>query len=106
MNTFDLNDMSRGWFVGDFLPTAYKTSACEVAVKKYNKGDKEEKHYHKVATEITLIFSGSVIMFDKNFKAGTVIVIEPNEATSFEALEDTVTVVVKIPGAKDDKYLS
>ena len=31
--------------------------------------------------------------------------IEQNEATDFEALEDTVNTVVKFPGASNDKYL-
>ncbi len=30
--------------------------------------------------------------------AGEIVVIQPGEATGFEALEDTVTTVVKIPG--------
>ena len=45
-------------------------------------------------------------MFDQKFDAGNIIVIEPYEETSFEALEDSITLVVKVPGALDDKYLS
>mgnify|MGYP004635474661 CR=1 FL=1 len=37
--------------------------------------------------------------------AGDIIVMEPNEATDFECLQDgTTNVVVKIPGANNDKY--
>ena len=40
------------------------------------------------------------------YREGDIIVIEPNDSTDFEALEDnTVNVVVKIPGANNDKYL-
>lgn len=105
MKTASLNDMVKGWFVGNFLPTAYKTNACEVAVKFYKKGDKEEKHFHKIATEITLILEGRVRMFQKEFKKNDIVIVEPGEATAFEALEDSVNVVVKIPGANNDKYL-
>lgn len=31
--------------------------------------------------------------------------IEPGEATAFEALTDVVNVVVNLPSAKDDKFL-
>ena len=31
--------------------------------------------------------------------------IEPGEVTDFTALTDVVNVVVKLPGANDDKYL-
>lgn len=97
--------MVKGWFVGSFTPTAYKTDACEVAVKSYKAGDKESAHYHKVATEITLILSGRVRMSGKEWGEGEIVVLEPGEPTDFEALTDAVNVVVKIPGASNDKYI-
>lgn len=100
-----MNDMVRGWFVGDFQPTAFQTDACEVGVKTYHTGDSESRHYHKIATEVTLIQSGRVRMNDVEYQAGDIIVIKPFESTDFHALEDTVTVVVKVPGARDDKFL-
>ena len=36
---------------------------------------------------------------------GDIITIAPFEDTDFEALEDSQNVVVKIPAAKNDKYL-
>ena len=101
-----INDMTKGWFIGNFEPTMYRTNDVEVAVKRYKRGDREEKHYHKIATEITVVVEGRVRMFDQVFDAGTIIVVEPGEATDFEALEDTINTVVKIPGANNDKYLS
>lgn len=100
-----LENMFRGWFVGDFEPTALKTDLCEVAVKSYKKGDYEDAHYHKIATEITLILEGCVRMAGKEWGAGDIIVLEPGEVTDFEALTDSRNVVVKVPGARDDKYL-
>ena len=99
-----LDDMTKGWFVGNFDPSLYKTNDCEVAVKKYSKGDYEKKHYHKIATEITVVVKGKVRMFDQVFNEGNMIVVEPGEATDFEALEDSINVVVKIPGVNNDKY--
>ena len=60
MKVAKLEDMVKGWFVGNFDPTLIKTNDVEVAVKEYKKGDYEEKHYHKIATEITVIVSGKV----------------------------------------------
>ncbi|OAT41183.1 hypothetical protein M988_2360 [Hafnia paralvei ATCC 29927] len=37
--------------------------------------------------------------------AGDIIEIAPGEATDFYAIEDTVTTVVKLPGALNDKYI-
>ena len=104
MKTAKLNSMIKGWFVGNFEPSLYKTNNCEVAVKTYKKGDKERKHFHKIATEITVVIKGKVKMFEKIFSDGDIIVVEPGEATAFEALEDTINAVVKLPGANNDKY--
>lgn len=104
MRAEHLDDMTKGWFVGNFEPSLYKTNDCEVAVKSYKKGDKEGKHYHKIATEITVIVKGKVKMFDTEFSEGDIIVVEPGDATTFEALTDAMNVVVKIPGANNDKY--
>ena len=105
MQAVKLKDMVRGWFVGDFSPTAHLTTAVEVGFKSYSKGDKEARHFHKVATEITLIHSGHVRMNGQEFHDGDIIILQPMESCDFEVLEDTHTVVVKIPGALNDKYL-
>ena len=105
MKVDNLNNMIKGWFVGAFDPTLIHTNDVEVAVKEYKKGEAERKHYHKIATEITVIVSGRVRMNGVEYTKGDIIVIEPYESTDFEALEDTVNTVVKFPGATNDKYL-
>jgi quercetin dioxygenase-like cupin family protein len=105
MNVNKLNDMFKGWVVGNFEPSLFKTDEFEVAVKNYKAGDYEEKHYHKIATEWTIISKGRVLMNGVEYSEGDVITIEPNEATDFKVLEDTTTTVIKIPCVKGDKYL-
>lgn len=101
-----LESMIKGWFVGNFHPTLYRTNDVEVAVKTYDKGYYEASHYHKIATEITCIVSGKVRMNGIEYCPGDIITVHPNESTNFESLEDnTVNVVVKLPGANNDKYL-
>ena len=104
MKNFQLADMVKGWFVGAFSPTALQTDACEVAVKHYRAGDREDVHHHRIATEVTVVVSGEVRMCGRDWKAGDIVVIAPGEATDFEALTDAVNVVVKLPGALGDKY--
>jgi hypothetical protein len=104
MKVSKLDDMKQGWFVGDFLPTTFATRAAEVAVKRYVAGASEERHYHKVATEITVVLSGHVRMNGVELKSGDIITLEPNESSDFHVISDTVTVVVKVPGALNDKY--
>ena len=105
MKTAKLQDMKKGWFIGNFDPTLCATNDVEVAVKKYRSGDAEGAHFHKIATEFTVIVSGRVRMNDKEYTRGDIVIMEPGDITDFEALEDTVNVVVKIPGANNDKYV-
>ena len=100
-----LEKMVKGWFVGSFEPSILSTKSCEVAVKKYKAGEKEEAHYHKIATEITLILGGEVLMNGKKWIDGDIIKISPGEVTDFEAITNTTTVVVKVPSISNDKYL-
>jgi len=104
MKVFKETAMSRGWFVGNFEPAAYISKDCEVGLKRYKAGDYEEFHYHKIATELTLIVYGSVEMNGIRYGEGDIIVIEPGEGTDFRALTDVANVVVKVPSVAGDKY--
>jgi quercetin dioxygenase-like cupin family protein len=105
MKSVKLESMTKGWFVGNFEPSLYKTNAVEAGVKHYRAGEHETWHYHKVATEITVIVSGRVRMNQHEYVTGDIIIIEPGEGTDFEVLEDTATAVIKLPGVNNDKYL-
>lgn len=106
MEKFNLDDMVKGWFIGNINPTVLSTEVCEVAVKHYKAGDSEKSHYHKIATEVTVVIQGKVSMGGINYSAGDIIKIDPGTAVDFFCHTDAITTVVKIPGALNDKYLS
>lgn len=105
MKKFRFENMKRGWFIGNFEPTAYQTNNFEVAYGIHKKGDRWHKHYHKLATEITLIVKGSVQVNEKVFSKGDIFIIEPNEIVNPLFLEDTEFVVVKTISDPNDKYI-
>ena len=104
MQIFRLEDMIRGWYIGNFTPAVYKTEMCEVAVKKYQAGDRECRHIHKCADEVTLVLSGSIQMNDHILYDGDIIVIYKNMPCIFKAITDSITVVFKSSSIKGDKY--
>ncbi len=106
MKVYKLKDMKGGWFVGDFVPTCLKTKESEVACKFYKKGDIEKEHVHNIATEITVIVSGCVKMNNVKYKSGDIVVLDHGDATDFQVIEDTITVVVKVPSVAGDKYFT
>ena len=104
MEIHPLQSFVKGWFVGNFEPTLIPTGDVEVAVKHYRAGEAEGRHHHRIATEVTVIVSGSVRMNGRELHAGDVVKIAPGESADFSALTDAVTAVVKHPGASNDKY--
>ena len=101
---YKLENMIKGWFIGNFEPSLYKTNDVEVGIKKYSAGDFENSHYHKIATEFTVIISGTVELNGVQYFENEIIKIIPGVITNFKAITDVVTVVVKLPGANNDKY--
>lgn len=100
-----LSDMTGGWLVGAFAPAAYNTADVEVAVQHFPAGYRGAAHHHKVATEVTVLLSGRAKMAGVWLAAGDILTLAPGVSSEFEALEDCTTVVVKHPGALNDKYL-
>lgn len=106
MERFRLRDAGqRGWFVGQFDGAVFKTDACEVAYQFNAKGDHCAAHTHKIATEINLIASGSVTVGNETFSTGEGFIMTPGDICECRYHEDTYTVVVKVPGVLNDKYL-
>lgn len=104
MTLTNLNDYIKGWFVGNFNPTLIDNEHFEVAVKRYKSGDYEERHHHKIATEITVIVEGEVEMNGLKYIKDDIITIQPNESIDFKCITNVVTVVVKTPSTNNDKY--
>jgi len=104
MKKFNINDFNRGWFVGNFEPSLIKTNDVEVAYKSFEVGETEKKHFHKIATELTLVANGRISMNNIEYVKGDIVVIEPNTPCDFKAIEKSNLVVVKYPGASNDKY--
>ena len=104
MKTFRIENMKGGWFIGDFLPVAYKTSQFEVGTKLHKKGEKWPMHYHKLGTEITFLVNGEMIIQDKVLKSGDIFIVEPMEIVNPTFTEDCFVIVIKVPSIPGDKY--
>ena len=105
MQKNNIRDFTKGWIIGDFEPALIKTKDFEICVKTYKAGDKDAAHFHKIATEYTIIAKGKVKMQGNIFEENDIVTIEPSEVSDFEALEDTTLLVVKLPSEPNDKYL-
>jgi quercetin dioxygenase-like cupin family protein len=105
MKKYQSKDFTRGWMVGDFTPAIIRTRAFEFMVRNYSKGDKEQRHMHKIADEITVVVSGKFRMNEEVLDQGDIVHLLPGDASDFECMEDGAIAVVKTPSAAGDKYL-
>jgi hypothetical protein len=104
MKIDNINNMWRGWMVGNFNPSVYKTDLFEVGILIHKKGEKWPKHYHKIATEINCLISGKMVICGKEINPGDIFILEPLEIADPEFLEDCKIVVVKTASVPNDKY--
>ena len=104
MDKYRLNDMTKGWFVGDFAPTAYRTSAFEVSYRIHPRGEVWETHYHRQATEINLLISGKMILQGQTLESNDIFILHPFEIADPEFLTDCAIICVKVPSVQNDKF--
>ncbi len=113
MKLHKLSEFPTGWYLGAFTPTLHNTEDFEIAFKTYKSDTLEPAHFHKTATEFTLIVKGCARFYfpqtDESIilVRGEIIVIEPGEIVEFSSEFGCETVVVKIPGnGWKDKFLA
>lgn len=100
-----LEDYTRGWVIGDFLPSVLRTKGFEVGVLKHYKDEKWSAHYHSVSTEYNILIEGSMNVCGKELIKGDVFIIEQNEVADPTFHEDCTIVCIKVPSAIGDKHL-
>jgi len=104
MKTSDINKYIKGWFVGDFERSFYRTKDFEVAHHWHPKGDPTYAHYHKLTTELNYIVRGELMVSGVWMKTGNMWIYEANEISDVEFLTDTDLIVVRWPSIPTDKY--
>jgi dTDP-glucose pyrophosphorylase len=101
---FDMTSMHRGWFIGDFLPSAYRTSDFEVGFLKHLKNEKWPVHFHKKAVEINYLISGKMKLNHKIINKGDIFIFDKGEIACPIFLEECDILCVKVPSSIGDKY--
>lgn len=98
-----IENFKRGWFIGNFEPSIFKTDGFEVGILTHKKGEEWPCHYH-TGREINYLVSGKIRVQNKVIEMGDIFMFEPYEVADPEFLEDCVVVVVKTPSLPGDKY--
>lgn len=99
-----LSNMTRGWIIGDFLPSVYRTNTFEAGLLTHKKGEEWGAHVHKIGTEINCLVSGRMSINDIIIEPGTIFTVPTGLLTKATFLEDCKVMCIKVPSDTNDKY--
>ena len=105
MKSYRLEDFVKGWIVGNFEPSLFINKTVEVGVKNFQAGEREASHKQLIATEITIVTAGEILMGGITFSKGDIALIPPGEFADFLSITDSTLVVLKFPSIPDDKIV-
>jgi choline kinase len=101
----NMNEMTRGWFIGDFEPSVFNTKDFEVGYLHHKKGELWQVHYHEFMTEVNVLIKGKMILNDLEINEGQIFVIHKKEIACPIFLEDCFIICIKIPSVIGDKVI-
>lgn len=106
MKLVNVRDYVGGWMVGNFEPALVSSQHFEFGVKYFKAGDREPEHFQVIASELSVVVSGTCRIGVETLSAGDGLLIEPGEIAGFEALTDCAIAVIKWPSIPADKVLA
>ena len=98
------SNFTRGWFLGNFEPSLYKTSDFEVGLLIHHADEKWDYHYHKEAEETNVLLKGKMKINEQLIEAGAVFQFPKNQIACPIFLEDCHILCIKEPCVIGDKY--
>jgi dTDP-glucose pyrophosphorylase len=101
----DINEMTRGWLIGDFEPSILRTKDFEVGYLNHKKGELWPVHYHAHMIEINVLIKGKMILNDIEINENQVFVIHKNDIACPIFVEDCFILCIKVPSIIGDKVI-
>jgi dTDP-glucose pyrophosphorylase len=104
-SNIELKNYTRGWLVGNFVPSIEKNTECEIGYLQHTKNTFWDYHYHKKSKEINILVKGKMIINNIIYNKNDIFIINPNVISCPIFLEDCEIICIKIPSSKNDKYI-
>lgn len=101
----NLDDYTRGWVIGDFIPSIERTPKYEVGYLHHKKNEAWKFHYHKIAIEINILVKGKMIINNITYMQHDIFIINNNIIACPIFLDDCELICIKLPSIPNDKYL-
>lgn len=98
------NDYTRGWLIGDFIPSIENNKNVELGYLFHEKDSKWDFHYHKESIEINILINGNMIINNIEYNEKDVFIINKNIISCPIFVRDCELICIKIPSVPQDKY--
>lgn len=98
------SDFVRGWIIGNFSPSIFRTEDFEVGILQHKKDEIWPVHYHLLATEYNYLIKGKMTINNNIIYEGDFFIIDKEEISEAKFLEDCTVLVIKVPSEPGDKY--
>ena len=99
----NISETFRGWSIGDFEPSIYKTKMFEVGVLLHKQGEQWPYHIHDTITECNYLVYGEMRLSGRLFSSGDCFNFYPGHPAIPEFLSDCLIICVKYPSIPKDK---
>jgi len=104
IKTSRLENMTRGWLIGDFTPSIFRTSAFEVGYLRHKKDECWPAHVHLEADEMNVLIRGKMRINNESIECGDIFVIKKGMLTKALFEEDCEILCIKVPSIPSDKF--
>lgn len=102
MEKINMKKMKRGYFIGDFEPSAFRTNQVEICYKGASKYTLDAGYYRKIDVQFIFLNRGTAEINGKKFKKFDLIKFEPGEVINIFALTNIEMTIIRFPGTKGD----
>jgi len=99
----DLSTYTRGWIIGDFVPSLFRTSEFEVGLLEHKKGEAWGYHTHDRLTEYNYLVEGSMVLNDIHLCTGSAFRLDKEVPAVPHFETDCYILCIKIPSVPGDK---
>jgi len=99
-----IQNMNRGWLIGDFTPSILRKKDFEIGYLHHSKGEQWPAHIHKEADEINVLIRGKMIINNENIEEKDIFIIKKGMLTKPQFLENCEILCIKVPSIPTDKF--
>jgi NDP-sugar pyrophosphorylase family protein/mannose-6-phosphate isomerase-like protein (cupin superfamily) len=102
---WSLEDMYRGWFIGNFEPNVFRTQEFEVGILTHKKGEVWPFHIHDHSEEYNYLLNGRMVINGVEYNKGDSFMFPRGVLACPSFLEDCTVICVKVPSNPMDKRI-